>query len=57
MTKEANAEHEPHLRQNLTLLKFLPQPVEIANLASFLDARNMTGSIVVSDTGFMLVSK
>lgn len=43
---------------NHTLLKFLAQPDEIANLASFLasdDARNMTGSIVVSDTGSLLV--
>ncbi|KAH9522284.1 hypothetical protein DERF_005871 [Dermatophagoides farinae] len=42
---------------NHTLLKFLAQPDEIANLASFLasdDARNMTGSIVVSDTGSLL---
>ncbi|OTF76125.1 dehydrogenase/reductase SDR family member 2-like protein [Euroglyphus maynei] len=42
-----------------TLLDMAPEPIEIANLASFLvsnDARNMTGSIVVSDTGALLMS-
>ncbi|OTF74625.1 hypothetical protein BLA29_012198 [Euroglyphus maynei] len=46
--------------KEFTLLKFIAEPVEIANLASFLasnDARNMTGSIVVSDTGSMCLSK
>ena len=46
--------------KELTLLKFVAQPDDIANLASFLasdDARNITGSIVVSDTGSMLAPK
>ncbi|KPM11822.1 dehydrogenase/reductase SDR family member 2-like protein [Sarcoptes scabiei] len=41
-----------------TLLNFVPYGDEIANLASFLasdDAKNLTGSIVVSDTGCMLM--
>ena len=35
----------------------IPEAVEMANLASFLasdDAKNMTGSIVVSDTGMLI---
>lgn len=40
-----------------TLLKILPQSSDIANLATFLAsdyARNMTGSIVVSDSGMLV---
>ena len=40
--------------KEITLLNMVPYPVEIANLASFLasdDAKNITGSIIVSDTG------
>lgn len=43
-----------------TLLNMATEPIEIANLASFLasdDARNITGSIIVSDTGALLMSK
>ena len=43
-----------------TLLNMAAEPIEIANLASFIasdDARNITGSIIVSDTGALLMSK
>lgn len=41
-----------------TILKFVPQPIEIAKLAMFLasdDARNITGSIIVTDGGSLLM--
>ena len=41
-----------------SLMGYIGQPVDIANLASFLasdeDARNITGSILVSDSGSLL---
>ncbi|WP_151825694.1 SDR family oxidoreductase, partial [Acinetobacter ursingii] len=40
-----------------SLMKRVGDPVEIANLVSFLvsdDAANITGSIIVSDTGAMV---
>lgn len=59
MSTEAYENHRDHIKK-VTLLEFIPEPVEIANLATFLasdDARNMTGSIVISDTGFLVKSK
>lgn len=43
--------------QKLTILNRMPYPVEMANLASFLasdDAKNITGSIIVSDGGHLV---
>ena len=56
-TKPMNMEEGMKKR---TLLNMAAEPIEIANLASFLasnDARNITGSIVVSDTGALLMRK
>ncbi|XP_027197439.2 putative oxidoreductase MexAM1_META1p0182 [Dermatophagoides pteronyssinus] len=58
MSATTYSEQEEQFKE-MTLLKFLPQPIEIANLASFLasdDAHNITGSIIVSDTGSLLAS-
>ncbi|XP_046916673.2 putative oxidoreductase MexAM1_META1p0182 [Dermatophagoides farinae] len=56
-TKRMYIEEEVKKR---SLLNMIPEPIEIANLASFLvsdDARNITGSIVLSDTGALLMQK
>ena len=56
-TKRMYIEEEVKKR---SLLNMIPEPIEIANLASFLvsdDARNITGSIVLSDTGALLMRK
>jgi len=55
-----NAEQEiqfwDHFRRT-SLMQRIGEPDDIANLASFLvsdDARNITGSINISDSGFLL---
>jgi len=48
------------LIKKMSTLDFVAYPVEIANLASFLasdDAANITGSIIVSDTGVLVKSE
>ena len=45
------------LCKKMSAIDFVAYPVEIANLASFLasdDAANITGSIIVSDTGALV---
>lgn len=56
-TRSDSKENIREYMKKITALNMVPDPVEIANLASFLasdDARNITGSIMVSDTGVMV---
>nr|XP_027194413.1 uncharacterized protein LOC113789119 [Dermatophagoides pteronyssinus] len=51
------SDYEDDIREK-TILKFVPKPIEIAKLAMFLasdDARNMTGSNIVTDSGSLLM--